>query len=46
MVVKRWRIKAMDRGKWKRICEGARALQELKGHGGGGRGEDTHKTAS
>jgi hypothetical protein len=29
MDVKRWRTKAIDRGKWRKICEAAKALQEL-----------------
>jgi hypothetical protein len=33
MGVKRRSAKAMDRGEWRRICEGARVLQELKSHG-------------
>jgi hypothetical protein len=32
MGVKRWRTKAMDRGKWKRICEEDKILQELYSH--------------
>jgi hypothetical protein len=27
--VKRWRITAMDRTEWRKICEAARVLQEL-----------------
>jgi hypothetical protein len=27
--VKRWRIKGMDRTKWRKICEAAKVLQEL-----------------
>jgi hypothetical protein len=27
--VKRWRINAMDRTEWKKICEAAKVLQEL-----------------
>jgi hypothetical protein len=29
MGVKRWRTKAMGRGEWRKICEAAKALQEL-----------------